>query len=136
MVHADAGIARQHLGGQVRNRAHADTGIADLAGIGLGSLDQILQAVEGRSGRSDDRTRRVDDVGDRGEVLGRRKTQRFMHIRRDRHRADRQHAQGMAVWLRPGQGLRADVAARTRPVLDHDGLAQRVGHFLGQFAGH
>ena len=78
--------------------------------------------------------RQVEQPGDRDQVLLRIEAHVLEDERIDDHRLAVEDADRVAVGRRVGAGARADRARRAHPVLDHDGLAERRAHLLGERA--
>ena len=80
---------------------------------------------------------------DRREILDRVERHRLVEADIDRQRAGRAQSDRVAVGRRLGDEVEPDIAARTRPVVDDEGLAElvaqphrhRAGHQVGAAAG-
>ncbi len=122
-------IFRNH----VRGCAGAGRRERVLARIRFKQRDEFLRVLRRERRRGDEQKRRHADIGDRRE-LALRVVSRLLQKRIDRHRPARRCEQRVAV----GRRLRRDVgsyhAAGARPVVDHDLLAEHVGHFLRHHA--
>ena len=118
--------------GQVRRGAVARRGIAQLARVCAGVRDQRLQIGRRHCGVHRQHIGQVADPHDRREAL-----LRIVGLVRVKADVDRQwpgctEKNRVAVGLRAGDKLGADVAARACLVLDHDRLAQLRLQALGQ----
>ena len=134
MQHLDAGGLREQLAGEMLGGAEARARKRDLARIGLGGRDQFLHVL-GRKVRP-----RHDDqagCGDLHHGIERRLlivAHRLVHDRRD-DLAGGHDAHGVAVLVGASDRLVAEHAGGTRPVLDHDRLAELLLHRLPDDAG-
>ena len=103
--HLDVGGDRQQHAHQMGHVADAERAVVDLAGIGLGALDEILDRLDPGRG-IDHRAQRVGDgLRDRGEVAQRVVGQLLVDEGVRRHRADRSIDQRVAVGRAPWRRL-------------------------------
>ncbi|KAG0770776.1 hypothetical protein G6F22_017102 [Rhizopus arrhizus] len=116
-------------------RAVAGRGHGHVARLGLGQRDEFRQ----RLGLH----RRVDDEHQRHRAHDGHRREALFHVIGDAAAVQggvdgmagqRAHQQGVAVGLRLGDLVRADVAGGARAVLDDHRLAQRARQFLRQHA--
>jgi hypothetical protein len=92
----------------------------------LACATEVGQRAERAVGEDEERARVVDDVGDEREVL-----EAVAHAALDRdgdHVGRVDEADRVAVGPRPGELGEAELAARARAVVHHDGLPQRRRH--------
>ena len=124
MRHLDAGDALEQLGEEMVRGAGSGGREGELAGAFLGEPDEV--------GDRSHRQRRIDhqDVGtedderERYEIGGRVVGQLLVQRDVDRHHRARSHQQRVTIRRRARNGERAGHAARARPILDHERLAE------------
>jgi hypothetical protein len=116
-------VCRNNFAGEMLRGAEAGAGEGELAGIGSGGGDQLLDVI-GREVRArDDDQAGGCDLRHRIERGERVVAQRLVHDRGDD--LPRGHdAERVAVLVRAGDGLIAQRAGGTGPVLDHHRLAK------------
>ena len=90
VLHLGAGDIHEQHGREVRGRADADRVVVQLAGIGLGVVDHLLDRLERRHGRDLEHLARARHQHDRLEALDRieRGRRRQRHVHRQRLRAE------------------------------------------------
>jgi hypothetical protein len=93
--------------------------------LSLGERDHITDRVAGKRQRCRQDERRLDEPADRRDVPEGIVGQLVVEDDVDRKRTEAGDPHDVAVGGRLGDGLDADGAARARPVLDHDRLAER-----------
>ena len=132
----DARLDAQQFAGEVGRSANAARAERQLARIGLGVGDELLDVVRRNGGV------RVEHVGLHAQHADRRVVLHAVirGVRVERHidrqdAAGRQH-DGMTVGRGAGDDAARDGAPRPRPVLDDDGLLEVFLHLLGEDAGH
>jgi hypothetical protein len=130
MRQIDRGHFLEQLGGEMRCRADARRCEGDLAGIGLGVIDELLQRVHRRVLRHPNEVRIFAEQRDRHKVAHRIVVERRIEHRHDRQRR-RAEQHRVAVGRGVGGGVMGDVAACAALVLDDDLLAP----YLRQAAG-
>jgi hypothetical protein len=119
--------------GEVLGRAVARAAEHQLAGAGLGGVDQLLHAFDRLVVAHHDDEARRGDLPDRVECLQRVEARRLGHHRRD-DLARRHDAERVAILGRVGDRLVAEQPASAGPVLDHDRLAKLFLHALADDA--
>ncbi|MCY1551048.1 hypothetical protein D9M68_873510 [compost metagenome] len=116
-------------------RAHAGRSVAELAGRGLGGLDDVGDRVGGVGRMRHQQERAPGGEAHGREVLLRIETQLALVEAAVHDERIHRYQEGVAV----GRGARyffgADIAAGARQVFDHDGLAERLGQAGRQLAG-
>ena len=126
----------EQFGAEMDAAADARGRIIQLAGIALGERDQLGDRFRRNGGVHQHDQRAGRDQADRREILARVVADIRIERRIDRVRAGAAEAERVAV----GRGLRdlarRDRAARAALVLDHDLLAERLAHLLGDDARH
>ena len=130
MVHAHPGQRVQRLGGEVRIAADAEARIGDLARALARQRDQFLHRLHRQRRMHEQRERCIGQVGDRDQVADRIVGQLRVHRRRRGDMADRAEQHRVAIGRRTHDEVHADGAGRARAVLDHERLAQLLGHLL------
>ena len=127
VFHLRRGQRLEHLGRQVDRAAGAGGRIGQLAGVRLRMGDQFRHALHRQRRAHHQHVGHRVDLGDRREgrrhVVGHVAEQETVH----RQRAGRTQDQGMAVRGRLHAEVGTRVAATARPVVDEDGLAERLG---------
>ena len=123
MQDVDAGGLPEQFAGEVLRGAEAGTAEGDLAGIGLGGGDQLLDVVGGKVRARDDDQPRGRDLRHRIERGERVVAQRLAHHRRD-DLARGHDPERVAVLVGTRDGLVAQRAAGPRPVFDHHRLTE------------
>ena len=119
----------------MRGAAHAGRAVAQLARIGLGVGDELVEVAPRHRRVRHQRIGADRDVDDRGEIL-RDVVGRHL-VDRDRERqAARRVEQGRAVGRRGDHRLGADDAGRARAVLHDELLAEPLGELLRQQPRH
>ena len=124
MDDVDLGLGLEQLAGEMRGQAVAGGGKIEFARIGLGERDQLAHGFR--------RQRRVDhqDIGlrsdqaDRGKIRFRVEIDFLVERRVGGEDGVVAVEQRVAVGRRMGDGLRCDVAAGPRPVIDDERLAE------------
>ena len=129
----DAGLEREPLDRELVDGAVARRAEGELAGLGLGLLDHVLDRGEAAARMREQQQRRDGDAGDGDQVLvrivGRRR-----HQRGDGDEVAGGDEDRVAVRRRLGHGVDAERAAGAGAVLDHHGLAERLGELLADEA--
>ena len=124
----------QELAREMRRRAGPRRGKGQLPGLRLGGVEHLLQRLVRRA-RVDGEHERVAAEQDHGlERLDRIVRHVGIDARIDRVRADRASQDRVAIGLRLGDEIGADVAACAGLVLDHDGLPERCRELLAEQA--
>ena len=126
----DAGLARHQLHGDGIGGGGTDRGVGELAGVGLGELDDVLPLLEGAVGHDDGAQAVAAEQDDVGEVLDGIEA-RLLHVGHAVDR-DRQLRDGVAVGLgvvRHRGGAQRGAAARL--VVDDHRLSQVLRGALG-----
>ncbi len=123
MQDVDAGGLPKEFAGEMLRGAEAGAGEGELAGIGLGGGDQLLDVIGGKIGARHDDQAGGCDLRDRIECGERIVAQRLVHDRGD-DLARGHDAERIAVLLGAGDGLVAQRAGGARTVFDHHGLAE------------
>ena len=118
-----------------RRAAVAARGHVDLAGIGLGVGDELGNGFGRQRRRHHHEERRVGNARDRREIADEIEAEVAVergveHV--GQHRAEHR----VAVGRRARGGFGADVARKSRPVLDHERLAEQVRQPLPDEARH
>ncbi len=131
----DAGGLVDHDAADMGDRAGAERGVVQLAGVGLRVGDEVLQVVDGDLLGDDDDLRSESAHGDAREILG-CPVQVLDHRRIGGVERRILHQQRVAV----GLGLRdqrgCDVAVTAALVVDDYLLAELLGEMFGEQAGH
>ncbi len=128
----DAGHGAEHFTGHRLGAAGAAIGIRH-AWIGFGHCDVVLHRLGRRGGRHQEKAGGNRKARDRDEIL-----RLPAHARLEQGIVDdkrRAHQHGIAISLRCGDRIGADVAAGTRLGFNHEGLAQGFGEPYGYRAG-
>ena len=141
---------RRHLGGcrerngdrlearELREQRASDldraalVSVRDLVGIFLGVIDEILDRLHRQVRVHDQDHRRNRQARDRRDVVDR--IVRQLIERRQHRLAARQHEQAVAVGALLHECTERHEPLGTGPVLDHEGLAERVRENLGRDA--
>ena len=130
-VHPGHGL--EQFGTQVGTTAIATRSVVVLAGRGLEHAHQVSHRLEGRVRLNDQGMRHGVGQVDRREVADRVKGHLAVQVGVDGQAAGTQ-PQGVAVPGRFGNGVQTDVAAGSRLVVNHHGLAECDGQPLAQAA--
>jgi hypothetical protein len=131
----NTGRRLQQLRGDVPERALARHADGELAGVGLGVGDHVLQRRERCIGLGGDDQRRVCDQHDRLEILVGIVGHRLVHQPVLRDRARRREQQGVAVRWRLGDHRAADIATSAAAIFNDELLAERVAEHRRDHAG-
>ena len=126
----DAGALLQHLAREVAGVAAARRGEVDLARVGLEVGDQFTQRIDGDGRVHDQQVRHVGDEGHGHEVAARVERQVAVQGGVDRYGGRGYVDDGVAVRWGAHGGFDADVAARTRAVVDDHRLPEGVRELL------
>ena len=116
--------------------ADAGRGIGELARIGLGVGDQLLDVFRRHRRMHHQHQRAGADQADRLEILARVVADIAVERRIDRQRPGAAEHQRVAVRRGLGDRARRDRAARAAAVLDHDLLAEHRAHLVGGDTRH
>ncbi len=120
----------QH-GAEMDAAADAGRGVVELARFRLGEIDQFADRVN-RQGRVDQHDQRAGaDQADGREILARVVADIRIERRIDAERPGTADHQRVAVRRAPGDLAGRDRAAGAGAVLDHDLLAERPAHLVG-----
>ena len=125
----------EQLHRQMRRSADAARCKIEFARLGLGERDQLLHVVRRQRRMRNHDQRRGAHQRDVGEVLERVVGQFWIEGWIDRMRRD-DGAEGVAIGRGLGDHIGADDGVGARLVLEHDGLAERIGNLLADEAGH
>ena len=126
----------EQLGAEMDAAADAGGGVIELAGLALGERDQLGDAFRRHRGIDQDRQRAGGDQADGGKILARIVTDIRVERGIDRERAGAAEAERVAVGLRARDLAGRDAAAGAAAILDHDLLAERRAHPVGDDARH
>jgi hypothetical protein len=134
--HLDPRHVGEELGAEVDAAAAAGGGIVDLAGLVLRERNELRQRLcrQRRIDEHDERARR--DEADRRKILARVVADIGIEGRIDGERSGATEAERIAVGRRARHLPGRDRAAGAAAVLDHDLLAERRSHGIGDDARH
>ena len=134
--HVDLGDVFEHLSRQMMQAADAGRAVVQLAGIGFGVGDELLEVMDRqvRAHREDERAAR--DLDHRRKRLDRIVRRLLGDRRRNQYRARAAEHDRVAVRIGPREGTAADGAAGAGAVLDHDRLAQIAAPASRRSGGH
>ena len=124
----DAGAVLQHLEPQVRRGAEPRRTVGQLAGVGLGVVDHLLEGLGTDGGMHREAGDEIADARDRHEAVG--VVRRLAHVRQHGERRVGAHQEGVAVAGRLRGRLGADHAAGAGAVLDDELLPERLAELL------
>ena len=132
----DAGLVLHHLESEMRHRTEARVSNGELAGVGLGIIDQGLEARHRRIHTGHDADRRFHHHHDRHEVARRivRKALEHEFVENRMRLAGEQ--QGGAVRRRLGDRGGRRIAARAGAVLDDERVTELLAQSLRDFSRH
>jgi hypothetical protein len=133
--HLDAGDVLEQLARQMRRAAVARRGKRQLAGIGLGMVDDLLHRFHRMFGVDRHDQRQLGDEDDRRKILHRVIRQAHVEVRPDTVGGDGIEQQRVAVGLRLGDVVRGDGAGCAAAVADDDRLAECIGKLAANEAG-
>ena len=108
----DAGAVLQHLEPQVRGGAQAGRPVGQLARIGLGVVDHLLEGLGPDRGMHREAGDEIADAGDRQEAVG--VVRRLAHVRQHGERRVGAHQEGVAVAAWPSRPPRRRSCRRRR----------------------
>src|SRR5215204_508635 len=114
--------------------ADAERAVVELAWIGLGPRNDIVERLEPRGGTDYSAQRVGNSLGDRGEIAKRVVGQFLVDELVPRQRAHRSIDQRVAVRIRSSDGLHSDDGIGARAVLHDSLLAPELAHFLRENA--
>ena len=123
----------QQLHGEMLRRASTGGSIVDFARLAARKCDQLRERGDVERRMNDQRKNSRRDLRDRREALFRIVGDRAIKARIHHKRIDG-HQKRLAIRSRARRGLRADVATRTRLVLDDDRLIPALPQFLTEDA--
>ena len=123
----------QQLHGEMLRRSPAGGSIVDFARLAAGKRDQLRESADVERRMHNKRKNARRDLHDRHEALLRIVGDRAIKAR-IHHKGIDGHQQRLAVGSGARRRLRADVAARTRLVLDDDRLIPALPQFLAEDA--
>ena len=133
MARLQTGHRVEQLGEQVRGRAGTGRSEGELAGVCLHQRDELLRVPGAGRRMGDERERRQADQAYGREIL-QRLVRRLLQVRHDRVRPARAREQRVAVGRAFRDRIRADRAARTCAVVDHERLAEHALQLLRDHA--
>jgi hypothetical protein len=122
------GHVLEELAADMAGRAVARRSVGELARIALRVLDQGSNVGERRLGRRGEKHVSSGDQRDGLQVAFDVVRQLLHHVARDRQRADRPHADCVAVGRALRHGVDADGQGAARAVVDDYGLAELLRH--------
>jgi hypothetical protein len=133
VLQRNAGALLQKLAGKVRRPARARCAVWKRGRLRFFREGDKTGEIFRRQRRvRDEEQVAVAELGHRSEVPECIERKLGEHVRVDDHRAVEAQQQRVAIGRRLGDLLRADVAARAGPVLDHELLLERIAERLRQ----
>src|SRR5690606_30572352 len=133
--HSDIREVLEQLAGEMQGGAEAGRAEVELAGIGLGVLDQFLDVVDGQVRVYGNQEWNGRDPGNADEVLERVEGQRGVQARIE-DVVGVGHQDGVAVGFGLGYDVAPDHVAGARSVVHHDLLAEPFAHVFGDQSRH
>ena len=127
----DAGQCDEHGDREVAGRSGPAGGVVELAGLGFGERDQLLDGRGRKLGIHHQQVLHQRNQRDRLEVLDRVVAQLGGDHRREGMRGHRAREQRVAIRLGVGGGFRSDLAAGAAAIVDDDRRVEDGGHFRG-----
>ena len=132
--HVYPGQHHEQCGGHLRDRAGAIRRYADLARVGLGVGDELGERLGGKCCVDHHDMAHPHDAGDRGDVADEIEVELVIERRRIGGGRRVEYEKRIAVRRRVHDRLGGQVAARSRPVLDEELLAEPLRQRLRQQA--
>jgi hypothetical protein len=122
-----AGHVFEHLAAEMTRRPVARRCIGQFAGIFLGVVDQLLHRIDRQLGRHHQHQVAARHQADRLKVPLDVVRHLGDHVARDGERADRPHADGVAIRRRLRDHIHAQRERAAGAIVDNDGLAEFGG---------
>ena len=136
MYDVDMGLRFEQFAGQMRRQAEARGREVELAGIGFGERNKLGERMRRHIEIDHQHIGLGADQADRSKIIHR--IEADLGVEAGIGGEDRVVAQQQRVTVGPrmGHDFAGDIAARSRPIVDDEGLAEQAAEFVGDDARH